>query len=137
MHVEQSKIPSFERTLENCFDVIPIEQLPDLSNKTESKNYRLERETYWIDTLGTIEPQGLNKKRFGDTIKKSPNDPIVPFVVPFSKTADMASRIIKKHFSLLVEEDYTEGFDSSFPYRIISAYCKHKNISGNLVRSKT
>ena len=53
------------------------------------------RETFWIDTLGTLEPGGRNKKRYEYVIKPIQNEDVFPFVVPFSKTANIAARIIK------------------------------------------
>jgi len=103
MHLEKSEIKYDEYNIES-FDLTPIEQVPKSDTIIESKKLRLERETFWIDTLDTMEPQGLNKKRLNDIVKNSQNGEIAPFVVPFSKTANIASRIIKKHFKLLKDQ---------------------------------
>ena len=68
-------------------------------------------------------------KRSEDIVKNSQNGEILPFVVLFSKTANMASRIIKKHFTLLKDHDEFEDYE----YQIISVYSKHKNISDVLL----
>ena len=132
MHQDKSDIKFSKYNMES-FTLTPIEQVPMLNTKEDSKKLRLERETFWIDTLDTLEPQGLNRKRSEDIVKNSQNGEILPFVVPFSKTANMASRIIKKHFMLLKDHNEFEDYE----YQIISAYSKHKNISDVLVRSKT
>jgi len=46
---------------------------------------RLKPETFWIDTLGSLKPTGLNKQMFES------------LVMPFSRKGNMASRIINKH----------------------------------------
>ena len=132
MHIEKSEIKYDEYNIES-FDLTPIEIVPKADTAIESKKLRLERETFWIDTLDTMEPQGLNKKRSDDIVKNSQNGEIVAFVVPFSKTANIASRIIKKHFKLLKDQHNYDDFE----YNIISAYSKHKNVSDKLVSSKT
>ena len=58
-----------------------------LSTKEGSKKLILERETFWIDTLDTLEPQGLNRKRSQYIVKNSQNGEILPFVVPFFKNS--------------------------------------------------
>jgi len=40
---------------------------------------------FWIDTLGTLEPGGLNKKRREDVIKSPKNYEVVPFVMSLKK----------------------------------------------------
>ena len=50
-----------EPSLED-YDLIPIEQLPTTGSYTQDKINRLIREIFWIDTLGTLEPGGLNKQ---------------------------------------------------------------------------
>ena len=120
-----------EPSLED-YDLIPIEQLPTTGSYTQDKINRLIRETFWIDTLGTLEPGGLNKKRYEDVIKPIQNEDVVPFVVPFSKTANIAARIIKKHYKILQQKEVLNDYE----YRIITAYSKHKNLAGSLVSSK-
>ena len=65
------------------YDLIPIEQVPTTGSYTQDKINRLNLETFWIDTLCTLEPGGLNKKRYEDVIKPIKNEDIVQFVVPF------------------------------------------------------
>ncbi len=86
------------RSVENYYFIIPIEQLPSIEGYAQGKLARLKRETFWIDTLGTLEPWGLNQKRCEDFTRPISNNEMVAFVVAFSRTANMASRIVKKHY---------------------------------------
>ena len=112
------------------FNLIPLEQIPITGSYAQDKLNRLKRETFWIDTLGTLNPGGLNKKRYEEIFEQNKIDEIVPFIIPFSKTANLASRIIKKHFRTLQEKAL------DYDYRIITAYSKHKNLASSLVSSK-
>jgi len=114
------------------YDLIPIEQLPTTGSYTQDKINRLIWETFCIDTLGTLESGGLNKKRYEDVIKPIQNEDVVPFVVLFSKTANIAARIIKKHYKILQQKEVLNDYE----YRIITAYSKHKILAGSLVSSK-
>ena len=113
------------------FDIILIEQIPNSGSFVQDKLNRLKRETFWIDTLDTLEPSGLNKKKYEDILKETKVEEMVPFVVPFSKTANIASKIIKKHFNALKKQN-----DYDYEYNIITAYSKHKNLANLLVSSK-
>ena len=77
-----------------------------------------------------IEPGGLNKKRYEDVIKPIQNEDVFPFVVPFSKTANIAARIIKKHYNIHQQKEVLNDYE----YRIITAYSKHKSLASSLVK---
>jgi len=49
--------------VENYYFIIPIEQLLSIGGYAQDKLARLKRETFWIDTLGTLEAWGLNKEK--------------------------------------------------------------------------
>ena len=49
------------------------------------KTNRLKRETLWIDTLGTLNPGGLNKKRYEEIFEQNKINEIVPFITQFQK----------------------------------------------------
>ena len=110
----------------------PIEKIPTTGSDWQDRINRLKRETFWIDTLGSLEPKGLNKKRSEDVINSSKKDDNATLVIPFSRTGHEASRIIHKHFRLLQSKSYLEHYQ----YGITTAYTKHKNISNSLVSSK-
>lgn len=112
------------------FTITPIESIPDKGSGTATTLERVKRESYWIVLLGTLKPYGLNTKHI-DFLKK-PLNKIMPFVVPFSKTANLAAEIIKKHFKQLKDQDEYNDFD----FEVVTAYTRHKNLSGYLVHSK-
>jgi len=112
------------------FTLTPIESIEDSGSRIANKLERLKRESYWIVLLGTLKPYGLNKKSI--EFLKTPLNRIMPFVVPFSKTANLAAEIIKKHFELLKSQD--EIYDLDF--KIVTAYTRHNNLSSYLVHSK-
>ena len=47
-------------SLEGHFEIIPIEQPPIVGSKTETDLLRLEQEAFWICTLQTKRPFGIN-----------------------------------------------------------------------------
>ena len=47
-------------SLEENFEIVPIEQIPIFGSKTETDLLRLEREAFWIRTLETKKPFGIN-----------------------------------------------------------------------------
>ena len=53
-----------------------------------------------MDTLATLEPNVWDKKKYEDVLKETKVDDMVPSIVPFSKTANIASDIINKHFKV-------------------------------------
>jgi len=80
--------------------------------------------------IGRTELIGLNNKRFEDILESAQKSYTV--VMPFSRTGNMASRIIDTHFKILQLRSYLENYQ----YSIITAYTKHKSLSGYLVSSK-
>ena len=112
----------------NNFTLVPIEQIPDLGGKTLNQLRRLEREYQWIETLGTLEPYGLNVKKLDKYERKKRNFDLF-FTVPFSKTASLAAKIVKKHVA-----KYNKDEDKDI--RVAVAYKKHKNLKDILVRSR-
>ena len=114
-----------------CFSLLPIEQVSDLGDELLNKQWRLEREYCWIDTLGTFEPHGLNVQKFTkyDPLNKSKNKFDLVYIVPFSKTGALSAQIVKKHMKQLNKN--TDG-----DIKIATAYKKHQNLKELLVRSK-
>ena len=53
-------------------------------------------------------------------------------MVPFSKTANSAAKIIKKHYKKLQNDDEFDVFD----FDVITAYSRHKNINQAQARAK-
>lgn len=126
-------------TLSN-YDITPLEGINIFPGPVSvgdlgfTRLYRHQRETFWVDTLLTFQPFGLNKRREYDNLDRYKNDkPSIPLVIPFSSTAAKAGKIIKDHIEKLKENDEIERFD----YDIIMAYSKHKTIGNQLISSKS
>ena len=113
------------------FFLIPIEQVEQKSTRILTKMERLKRETFWIDILNTFDKAGLNSRKLDHLIKPKKRD-FIPFVVPYSKTANLAAKIIKHHVQKLQDKDEFDDFD----YNIVTAYSRHKNLKQFLVSSK-
>jgi len=114
--------------------VTPIEQIQKLGNTNLTRFAQIRQETYWIDTLDTLAPKGLNQKRECDISTKPSNEiEKMPFVIPFSRTAHTVGKIVQKHLKLLKENDFIGEHD----FDIIMAYSKHKTIGNYLINSKT
>ena len=58
---------------------------------------------------------------------------MVPLVIKFSKTAHLASQIIKSHFINMQNTEYKPLKD----HQMVIAYTRNKNLSDILVTSKT
>ena len=113
--------------------ITAIEQIADQGSKDANKAMRLNREQFWIDTLVTFAPHGMNEDAYSIRLHNS-EKPILPFIVPFSKTGHDAAEIVKKHFEELQQN---EKFDDVFIHRIVIAYQKHKNLKDLLVSTKS
>ena len=121
---------SIQLQIEDEFLLTAIEKLDDQETPTLTKLHRLTRESFWIKTLMTFQPFGLNEIAYKPKIKDSKSDSI-PFVTQYSNTGSLAAKIIKKHLNNLKTHSV---FDDDL--NIITAFSKHKNISEFVVRSK-
>ena len=128
-HLDQKHKHIIDKPSIDQFVLTPIEKLEDLGSKTLNKFLRLQREQFWIDTLITYEPYGLNSKVTDKTANNSPLN--IPFIVPFSKMGNASARIIKKHLTKL-----KDNYPSDHRFDIITAYSGHKNLSDFLATSK-
>ena len=110
--------------------ITPIEKILDQGSKDANKAKRLDREQFWIDTLVTYVPYGMNEDAM--SIKdRNEKKGIIPFIVPFCKTGREAANIAKKYFTKIQEK-----LEDIFDQRIIIAYQKHKNLKDILVSTK-
>lgn len=141
-HVKEKHL--FWGGLCEVFSLIPIEQLEDSGNEHINKTMRLIREEFWITILNTFEPHGLNKAPF-KYLPKPKQKNMIPLVIPFSKTANNAIKIVREEFEKLkvkvkenypATEYYEEIFEEKFDVQIIAAYKRHKNLRDHLVSSK-
>ena len=74
------------------FTLTPIELIKDFGEPLLNTFERLKRESYWNNKIGTIKPYGLNTKSVDFAPKyQPPFKKILPFVVPFSKTANLGN----------------------------------------------
>ena len=81
------------------FTLTPIELIKDCGEPLLNTFNRIKRESYWMVLIGTIKPYALNTKSVDIAPKyQPPLKKILPFVVPFSKTANSAATNIKKHY---------------------------------------
>ena len=54
-------------------------------------------------------------------------------MLPFSKTSSIVAKIIKEHYTKLLENEDLEG---ELPINIVTAYTRHKNIGDSLISAK-
>ena len=104
--------------------VILIEQIPEQNTLEESISFRKTRENFWINTLKTVTPLGLNIQK--DELR------ILPLVLPFSKTATYVAQMAKTSFEK-IQELYPKPYNQQ---KMVLAYSKNKSISDHLIRSK-
>ena len=97
---------------------------------------KLKRETFWIDTLGSLEPTGLNKKRSEDILESAEKGDTVALIMPFSRTGNMASRIINKHFKILEPKSYLEHYKYSINQSINQSIDIYFKLYNNTIFNK-
>ena len=105
-----------------AYIIIPIETIPPTGSDQQDRINRRRRETFWNDTLGSLEPTSINKKRAETVLGSAEANNTVNLVMSFSKTGSLSSKIILKHHKLLETKRKT-----------ITGYTKHKNLSDTLV----
>jgi len=96
VNADNSSLPDYNRPSLGDYILIPIEQIHNSGSDWQDRINRLKRETFWIDTLGSLEPTGLNKKRSEDILESAEKSDTVALIMPFSRTGNMAPRIINK-----------------------------------------
>ena len=102
----------------------PIEELPDSLSKETNRQERLKRENYWIRTLKTYPPFGMN-------IGANANSQsILPFTIKYSSTARVASKTIRSLFNKLQDQ-----MPTAFGHKFITAYERNKNLKDHLCSS--
>lgn len=122
----------FDPAGDNCnwqsLQITLLETLP-INAKDEAyvgKANRLDRERWWIQKLHTSSTQsGLNH------IPKPLENPIMPFVLPFSESAGVLAYKTKKVFMKLKAQ-----FPRSFPHKFVTAYSRNQNVRDVLVKSQ-
>ena len=105
-----------------AYIIIPIETIPPTGSDQQDRINRRSRETFWNDTLGSLEPTSINKKRAETVLGSAEANNTVNLVMPFSKTGRLSSKILLKRHKLLETKRKT-----------ITAYTKHKNLPDTLL----
>ena len=107
---DSSSLSDYNRPSVGDYSLILIEEIHSSGSDWQDRINRLKRETFWIDTPGSLEPTGLNKNRSEDILESAENSDTVALVMPFSRTGNMASRIINKHFKIHQPKSYLEHY---------------------------
>ena len=112
--------------------VTGIEEIPDQGSKEQNLKKRLEREHFWIDTLVTFQPCGLNDDKWNWIEKRERRDlPAIPFIVPYCQTGAKASEIARTYFNKI-----KEVYSWIYLHKPITAYSRHANLRDLLVSTK-
>ena len=85
------KLPG--HSLEEHFEIVPIEQPPILGSKTETDLLRLEREAFWIRTLETKKPFVINV----ESGKSTERDKIIFPIIYIRRNVD-TGKIMKDEY---------------------------------------
>ena len=113
-------------SVKDHFEIMPIEKIPFLTSAADTKHKRLERESFWIQTLQTIYPLGLNLDP-GRCREKT----IIPFVFQYNKASIAMAKIIVEEYKLLQSK-----LARPLTQRPVIAYKKNKSLKDILVRAK-
>ena len=105
------------------FKIYPIEFVHEQGSADKNKKKLLQRETYWINELNTIDPNGLNKKT---SERRNIN-----ISMPYNHTSHKAYKLIRECFNNL-KSKYPTVFNAD----LICAYKRNKNLGDFLVSSK-
>ena len=111
--------------IDDC-KIIPIFQCPKLTSVEETTKTRLEIEQYFIKTLKTYAPYGLNI-----ATKKYNDSPTIQFISPYSQLSINAIKIVKTHY-----EELQVSMPHIFQSKLIAAFSRNKNIQDSLVSAK-
>lgn len=109
--------------LSSDLQITPIVQLPDEGCKVKNKKARIKQETWFINKLGTMTPDGMNA-RLIDNGK-------VAFPVLYSKTGVHVSRIIRGAY-----EKLENAYPAYYKADLVIAYKRNPNLNNMLVSSK-
>lgn len=113
-----------DHSLDHC-KIIPIEKVQVRSDRKFNTEAIRKREDYFIELLNTVQPHGLN------LISNQPTQGIIPLVIPYSSTATAVSKTVRKHY-----DELQAKFSKVFKSKLITAYCRNKNLKDSLVCSR-
>ena len=108
------------------FQITPIYQCPILEDTEKTTNLRLKIEQYFIDSLKTYIPYGLNiaKKQYKDI-------PSIHFSAPYSKLGLAATQIVRAHY-----KDLQESLPLVYSAKMVAAFSRNRNLKDILVSTK-
>lgn len=111
--------------IDDC-KIIPIFKCPTFDSEEETTKKRLEIEQYFIKTLKTYAPYGMNiaTRKYNDL-------PTIQFITPYSELSVRATKIVKKYY-----EELQERMPHIFHHKLISAFSRNRNIKDSLVSAK-
>ena len=112
-------------TSDHSLEHLKIMPIEEIQGDNPNLLIRQKTELIWINKLNSLQPNGLNER-----LEKLPND-IIPFVIPFSKTAGAIVQKVKPLYSSIQEK-----FPNILPQKLVAAFTRNPNIKDNLVHSK-
>jgi len=103
--------------------ITPILQIPDQGSKVKDTLTRKKYETFFIEKLKSMAPDGMNEKfeKFG----------VLAFPIKYSHTGTQVAKLARQMYSELQEE-----LPKHFKDKFITAYRRNKNLKDMLVSSK-
>ena len=104
--------------------IYPVEFVHDQGSPHKNEAKLLKRESYWIDYLETLEPNGLN-------IRKSSTKRNINVSMTYSNTSFRAFTTIRESYVRLKTQ-----FPKVFTSELVCSYQRSKNISEYLTRAK-
>ena len=113
-------------SLEEHFEIVPIEQTPILGTKAETDLLRLERESFWIRTLETKKPFGINVES-GKSVER---DKMI-FPILYSRRNVDIGKIMKEEFLNL-----QTVMKNPITARPVIAYRKNPSLKDMLVSTR-
>jgi hypothetical protein len=104
-----------DHSMDDC-SITPIELVEDQEKLTK-------REHYWIQKLKSLMPGGLNLHE--------ESEKLIPFVISYNTKATQVAKLIKEGYS-----EIQQIFPAVFAHKLVTAYCRNKNLGDFIVRSK-
>ena len=108
------------------FQITPIYQCPTLDDTEKTTNMRLDIEQYFIDSLKTYLPYGLNiaKKQYKDVSS-------IHFSAPYSRLGLAAAQIVRAHY-----KELQENLPQIYSAKMVAAFSRNRNLKDMLVSTK-
>ena len=95
---EDPSLPDYNRTCFHDYMLGLIEEIHNTGSDWQDRINILKGGNIWLDTVGLFEPTGLNKNLRQDILESAGKNNTMSLVLLFSRTGNMASRIMNKYF---------------------------------------